>query len=268
MLPITSAIRAVLIRTRKHIRMQTKTKGLVIKEQTIGESDRLITVLTAEYGIVKAFVRKAKSIRSQNLSATSVFAYSEFTLYRSKEAYVVDNATAIEIFFDLRNDIEAFALAQYFAQLTYFLSAQEQPAPEMLRLVLNALHLLCKGEKEHKLIKSVVELRIMALAGYMPNILACYRCGEYESDIMYFDVSEGCIYCKDCFRNNAIEMPLTVVKAIRYICLVDLKKIFSFNIGDENMRILSEISEKYLLSRIDARLTTLDFYKRLFDNYG
>ena len=56
--------------------MQTKTKGLVIKEQTIGESDRLITVLTAEYGLVKAFVRKAKSIRSQTLSATSVFALS------------------------------------------------------------------------------------------------------------------------------------------------------------------------------------------------
>lgn len=248
--------------------MQTKTKGLVIKEQTIGESDRLITVLTAEYGLVKAFVRKAKSIRSQNLSATSVFAYSEFTLYRSREAYVVDNATAIEIFFDLRNDLESLSLAQYFAQLTYFLSAQEQPAPEMLRLILNALHLLCKGEKSHKLIKAAVELRMMTLGGYMPDILACYRCGEYESDIMYFDVEEGCIYCKDCCRNNAIEMPLTVVKAIRYICLVDLKKIFSFNISDENMNILSDISEKYLLSRVESKLTTLDFYKRLFENYG
>ena len=61
--------------------MQTKTQGLVIREQTVGESDRLVTLLTADYGLVKAFVRRAKNIKSNNVSATSLFAYSEFTLY-------------------------------------------------------------------------------------------------------------------------------------------------------------------------------------------
>lgn len=243
--------------------MQTKTKGLVIREQTVGESDKLITVLTADYGLIKAFVRKAKTIKSQNLSATSLFAYSEFSLYRSREAYVVDNAIPIEVFFDLRGDIQTLSLAQYFAQATYFMASEEQPAPEMLRLLLNSLHLLCKGEKSHMLIKSAFEFRLMTLSGYMPDILACYRCGEYETDIMYFDIDEGCIYCKDCYRNNAIEVPLTVIKAIRFICLVDMGKVFSFNISESNMDLLSSISEKYLLSRIDTKLTTLDFYKAI-----
>lgn len=243
--------------------MQTKTQGLVIREQTVGESDRLVTLLTADYGLVKAFVRRAKKIKSNNVSATSLFAYSEFTLYRSREAYVVDNAVANEVFFDLRKDINALSLAQYFVQLAYFLCAEEQPAPDTLRLLLNALHLLCKGKKSHKLIKSVVELRMLALGGYMPNLLACYRCGTYESEVMYFDVQEGCIYCKDCFRNNALIAPLGVITAMRYICLSDLGKVFSFNIGEENMNILSDITEKYTLSRIDGRLTTLDFYKAI-----
>ena len=243
--------------------MQTKTQGLVIREQTVGESDRLVTLLTADYGLVKAFVRRAKNIKSNNVSATSLFAYSEFTLYRSREAYIVDNAVANEVFFDLRKDINALSLAQYFVQLAYFLCAEEQPAPDTLRLLLNALHLLCKGKKSHKLIKSVVELRMLALGGYMPNLLACYRCGTYESEVMYFDVQEGCIYCKDCFRNNALTAPLGVITAMRYICLSDLGKVFSFNIGEENMNILSDITEKYTLSRIDGRLTTLDFYKAI-----
>ena len=243
--------------------MQTKTQGLVIREQTVGESDRLVTLLTADYGLVKAFVRRAKNIKSNNVSATSLFAYSEFMLYRSREAYVVDNAVANEVFFDLRKDINALSLAQYFVQLAYFLCAEEQPAPDTLRLLLNALHLLCKGKKSHKLIKSVVELRMLALGGYMPNLLACYRCGTYESEVMYFDVQEGCIYCQDCFRNNALTAPLGVITAMRYICLSDLGKVFSFNIGEENMNILSDITEKYTLSRIDGRLTTLDFYKAI-----
>ena len=243
--------------------MQTKTQGLVIREQTVGESDRLVTLLTADYGLVKAFVRRAKSIKCHNVSATSLFAYSEFTLYRSREAYVVDNAVANEVFFDLRKDINALSLAQYFVQLAYFLCAEEQPAPDTLRLLLNALHLLCKGKRPPAIIKSAVEMRMMALGGYMPDILACYRCGTYESEVMYFDVQEGCIYCQDCFRNNALTAPLGVITAMRYICLSDLGKVYSFNIGEENMNILSDITEKYTLSRIDGRLTTLDFYKAI-----
>lgn len=243
--------------------MKLECKGIIIREQTVGESDKLVTLLSDEYGLIKAFVRKAKSIKSNNMSSTSLFAYGDYTLYRTKDAYVIENATPIEVFFDLRKDIEALSLAQYFAQLTYYLGHEEQPSHEMLRLILNALHLLCKGSKSHKLIKCAVELRMLALGGYMPDLLACYRCGTYESDIMYFDIQEGCIYCKDCYRNNAVTTPLSVITAMRYICLVDIGKVFSFNVSDENMDILSCAIEKYLLSRVEGRLTTLEFYKTI-----
>ena len=126
--------------------MQTTVKGLIIKEQTIGESDRLVTLLSDEFGLVRAFVRRAQNYKNSNLSATSLFAYGEYKLYRGKDAFVIDNARPIEMFFALRQDLERLALAQYFAQLTYYLGAEEQPSHEMLRLILNALHLLCKGE--------------------------------------------------------------------------------------------------------------------------
>ena len=245
--------------------MQTKTKGLIIREQSIGESDRLVTLLTDDFGLIKAFVRRAKSYKNQNLSSTSLFVYGEFTLYKGKDAYVIDNASPIEVFFDLRGDIEKLALAQYFAQLVYFTGSEEQPSHDMLRLVLNALHLLCKGKRPPAIIKSAVEMRMMALGGYMPDILACYRCGTYESDIMYFDVQEGCIYCKDCYRNDALEAPLGVITAVRFICLSDISKVFSFNLSNDNINILSDICEKYILSRVDGRLTALEFYKGLFN---
>ena len=58
--------------------MKFTTKGLVIREQTIGESDRLVTLLTADYGLVRAFVRGAKQMKNRLASSTSLFAYSEF----------------------------------------------------------------------------------------------------------------------------------------------------------------------------------------------
>ncbi len=243
--------------------MKTTTKGLVIREQTIGESDRLVTLLTADWGLVRAFVRGAKQTKSRLASSTSLFAYSEFSLYRGRDAFVVDNATPIEVFFDLRKDIVKLALAQYFAQLSFELATEEQPAAEMLSVILNSLHLLCNSDKDLRIIKSAVELRLLSLGGYMPNILACANCSTYETDLMYFDTMDGCIYCENCGKAGAIPCSKNVITAIRFVCLTEPKKIFSFTLSEENMEILSTIIEKYLISHLQKRFPTLEFYKGL-----
>ncbi|MCH5320953.1 MAG: DNA repair protein RecO [Eubacterium sp.] len=239
----------------------TSTKGLVIREQTIGESDRLVTLLTADYGLVRAFVRGAKQMKNRLASSTSLFAYSDFTLYRGRDAFVVDNASPVEVFFDLRKDIERLAIAQYFAQLAYELGEEEQPSAEMLSVLLNSLHLLCNSSKDMRVIKSAVEFRLLSLGGYMPNILACANCSTYETDMMFFDTLDGCIYCENCGKVGAIPCPKNVITAIRFICLTEPKKIFSFSLSENNLDLLSDISEKYLLSRIQKKLPTLEFYK-------
>lgn len=243
--------------------MRISTKGLVIREQTTGESDRLVTLLTADYGLVRAFVRRAKQMKSRMNSATSLFAYGDFSLYRSKDAFVVDDAVATEVFFGLRKDIERLSLAQYFAQLAFELGAEEQPCEELLKLTLNSLHLLCKGEKSLMQIKAVFELRAMCLGGYMPGILACDNCGTYETPLMYFDTLEGKIYCENCPKTGAIPLPKTVITAVRFICLTEPSKIFSFSLSDENMKLLSDVAEKYMLSRVQRKLSALEFYKGL-----
>lgn len=243
--------------------MQISTKGLVIKEQTIGESDRLVTLLTADYGLIKAFVRRAKQAKSRLNSATTLFAYSDFVLYRAKDAFSVNDAVPVEVFFDLRRDIERLSLAQYFAQLAYEMSAEEQPQQELLRLLLNSLHLLCRGEKKLILIKSVFELRALCLGGYMPSVLACDTCGTYETDFMYFDTLEGKIYCENCGRNGAILVPKNVITAIRFICLTEPNKIFSFTLDDNNLKLLNNITEKYMMLCVNRSLSALEFYKGL-----
>ena len=97
--------------------MQRKTQGLVIKEQAVGESDRLVTVLTKDEGVVRAFARRAKQLKDSKNAATGLLCYSRFTLSKGKSAYNISEAFPIEVFFDLRKDITRLALAQYFCQL-------------------------------------------------------------------------------------------------------------------------------------------------------
>ena len=178
--------------------MQLKTQGLIIKEQTVGESDRLVTILTRDEGVVRAFARRAKNLKDSKNAGTGLLCYSRLKLSRGRDTYNVNEAFPIEVFFDLRRDITALALAQYFCQLAVELVPEGVESADFLRLVLNALHFLCRGTRPQAVLKAIVELRMLSEAGYMPSIAYCAHCGASESERMYFKVNRGEIYCNSC----------------------------------------------------------------------
>ena len=68
------------------------TSGLILKEMDYRENDTLITILTKDLGVVFARARGAKRSRSHIAAPTGLFAYSNLTLYRSKDKFTLDSA--------------------------------------------------------------------------------------------------------------------------------------------------------------------------------
>ncbi len=242
--------------------MHLNTVGLVIKENTTGENDRIVTLLTKESGVIRAFVRGAKNIRNNSMSATQLLGYSSFSIYRGKDAYIIDEAQPIEVFFNLRGDIERLSLAQYFCELACELAPQEMQAEEYLSLILNSLHLLSVSKRPQPFLKAVTELRILCLSGYMPNLVACEECGEFCDEYMFFNAREGVLHCKKC-GGYGEKLGMGVVTAMRHICYSEPKKIYSFTLSDDSLSTLSRITEKYLMEQIQHRFKTLVFYKSI-----
>ncbi len=244
--------------------MRTNTNGLILKEQNIGEKDKLVTVLTRHNGLVRAFVHGAKSFKNRKNSATGMFCYSKISLYKSKDTYIIDEAEPIESFFGLREDLDKISLAQYFGELSLCLVQEEEPAEEYLRLILNSLHFLSHGTLPNEQIKAITELRMLGIAGFMPNLISCDRCGEYETDTMYFDLENGLLYCENCMPSTALlPLSLSLVRAMRHICFSDFERIYSFKMEKNALSDLSYITEKYLLATLSRGFKTLDFYNNI-----
>lgn len=251
--------------------MQINTDGLIVKEQNIGESDRLVTVLTREEGILRAFVRGAKRMKSRNASSTQLLCYSRLSIYKGRDTYVIDEAQPEEVFFPLRQDMEKLSLAQYFCELSMSLVPENAEAGDFLRLVLNGLYFLSSGKRPASLIKAVVEMRMLSLAGYMPDLIYCQGCGTYEADEMYFLPRQGTLYCGDCYRkaqrSHGIAMNRGVTTALRHTIYADFSKLFAFSLPEEGRKRLAYLSERYLLSQLDRQFATLQFYHQIFPEY-
>ncbi len=253
--------------------MQIHTEGLVVRESIVGENDRLVTVLTREQGVLRAFARRAKQSRSRQLSSTQLLCYSRFTIYHARDKYIIDDAQPIAVFFDLRKDLERLSLAQYFCELACALAPEQAAAGDFLRLVLNALHFLSKGLRPNGLLKSVVEMRMLSLAGYMPNLVACTQCGCYEAQEMLFLPLDGILYCRACWeqlppkdrQTPSVALGRGTLTALRHTIYADFEKLFSFQLPPPALKHLGEVTEWYLLHTLSRTFSTLDFYHQMRD---
>ena len=240
--------------------MKTVTDALVIKEMKMGEADRLITLLTKDNGIIKAYASGAGNIKSKRGSGTGLLAYSNFSLSKKGDTYRVTEATPIKLFFGTNSDIETLAVSQYFCELCLVFEPTGEKAEEFLRLILNSLYFITEKKKNLYMIKALTEMRVAAISGYCPSLVACEECGAFEDDIMYFNIENGTLYCSKC-NKDAVNIPLnkTLVSAIRHIVFSGLSELYSFKIPDSDAKTLSDITEKYIVFQTDHRFTTLKF---------
>lgn len=243
------------------------TDGIVIKETNIGESDRVVTLLTRQLGIIRAFVTNARKITNKNSAASSLLCYGTYTVYKTKDAYRISESEPKEMFFKLRSDIEKLAVAQYLCELSSFHSPLEEPAEDFLRLLLNSLHFLTEDRLKPLLIKSITEFRLSVLCGYMPDFVACGNCACYENDKMFFLIDEGRVLCGNCYVPNEREISFlidkTLMATIRHILYSDFAKLYAFNLPDEYVSYLNKISEKYIISKTEQTFKTLNFLHSL-----
>lgn len=245
--------------------MYLTVKGLVLRVTAYNDTDSILSVLTAEHGKLTVKARGLRRKNSPLTAACQLLAYSEFTLFEYKGFYTVNEASTIELFRGLRKDLQKLSLGTYFAQVAELVCQEDTPDPQLQSLILNCLFALSKLDVSQMYAKAVFELRTACLAGYEPDLSGCFYCGHSLPD--RFDISEGHLACSGCRITGAggIHMPLTAgtLDAMRYICNCNIKKIFSFQLGDASLEQLSQISESYLLTQLERGFSTLDFYKTL-----
>ena len=247
-----------------------KVNGLIIREVSVGDSDKLITVLTDTMGKITVSCKGVRNIKSKRIAASQLFSYGELMLSVRAGRYYLSDAMVENSFFELNTSLEKLSLAQYFCQVVSCVTVENEDQRDILSLILNSLYVLCHTNKEPDFVKAVFEMRLCALVGFCPDLSACQGCGFDFSTLekgAYLDIGDGCILCSDCLlsdgqNDSLVPLDRHILDAIRYIVNAPPKKIFSFAFSDDQKSAgeLSDVTEKYLRYHLDRGFETLDFY--------
>ncbi|MDK2811052.1 MAG: repair protein RecO [Petroclostridium sp.] len=243
-----------------------RTQALVIKETNVGEADKIITLFARGKGKVQASARGARSPRSRLIAGTQFLCYGDFILYKGKELYRVSQSEVIENFYNIRNSIEKLSYATYFVELASEAIDEGYANNNLLKLLLNTLHMLSATNKEPRLLKIIYELRLMSIIGYAPNLIVCTNCGSNEQK-MYFNSAAGGLVCTNCLpklkSRNSLMLSEGALYAMRYILYSELNKIFSFEVSPKVQDELDAITKDFLLTHIGKEFKTLKYLENI-----
>ena len=247
--------------------MHIVTKGIVLRETNYKEADKLLTVLTAEGGKRTVKARGCRRKGSALAAASQLLAYSDMTLFEYRDYYTLNEGSTVALFRHVREDLEKLALGSYFAEVTEAVAEEGIPEPELLSLLLNSLYALDALDRPLPLVKAAFELRLLCAAGYAPLADECGVCGAQSPESPCLNLSEGVLHCAACrdAAGEGISMPLSpgALAALRYILRSDPRRLFSFRLEGDGLRLLGDAAEAFLLTQLERGFKTLDFYKQI-----
>ena len=244
---------------------KTVLRGIVLRETETKETDKILTVLTPQLGRISVIARGARRKNSRIAAASQLLAYSEMTVFQKGNWYFLDEASTLELFDGVRQDLVLLSLASYFAELTESVTDEGQDAAEIVPLLGNALYALGTLHKEPRLVKTAYELRLLALSGFEPLCDGCAVCGRTEPEQPRLDVVRGTVHCAACKEKGGLSLPLTqgALAALRYILNCPAKKLYSFTLPPQEMALLAHAAEAFAASQLERSFRTLDYYKTI-----
>lgn len=239
-------------------------KGLVLRSVKYGESDKLITVLTEE-GKIFFKARGIRSITSKNAAGCAPFVYSEFVLDQRGEKCYLRKASPLYSTIRQGADLKEIALASYFAEVSEDVARDAETGKAVLRLLMNALYLISKGDRPLDLIKAVFEMRLLAANGLNPRLNECCVCEKASESFpsLFFRLVEGDLVCPQCISSEDTEyirVSRDVISLCRHSVEESEQKAYAVLLPDALLKDFARFTQKYLINQLERKYKTLDFY--------
>lgn len=204
--------------------------AIVLRSWPFGESDKIVSFLTAEYGKVTGIAKGAKRSRRRFVNSLEPFSLVQLSFQDRPQRSLafIDACELLRPLKVLTTSLERIAYASYIVEIADVLVGErEENRPLFEHLKEGLFWLEERGPSQSFL--AFFELKLLRLVGYQPGLEWCRRCGSARTmasrGIWRFSVRDGGILCASCstFRKEAIPLSGETLDA-----LVEMQKATVF----------------------------------------
>ncbi|MDF2718732.1 MAG: repair protein RecO [Paenibacillus sp.] len=247
--------------------MLVRVEGIVIRSIDYGEGDKILTLFSKEAGKISIMARGAKKLKSRHSAIAQLFTYGEFNCYKTGSMGTLNNGEIWNAYHRLKEDIHKTAYAAYLMELTErMLGENERNAPlfEQLKAALDAMD----EDKDLQIVTNIYEMKMLAIAGYMPELNECVSCGAQEGAMM-LSVAMGGTVCSRCRHADPGALVVTegTLKLLRLFLHMDIRRLGKTEVKDATKSQLKHCIRQLLDAHVDVKWKSRNFIDQM-DKYG
>ncbi|MEX2100469.1 MAG: DNA repair protein RecO [Acidimicrobiia bacterium] len=176
-----------------------RDQGVVLRTIKLGETDRIVTVLTQGHGKIRAVakgIRKPGSRFGARLEPTTHVALQ---CYRGRsDLDIVTQTETIDANRALREHYGCLTHSVSMLEATDQVAQERELNPALYRMLVGALRTL--AAEPSPLVSAAFFWKLLSLEGFHPMLDTCARCGDESGPFTAFDVEEGGVLCEQCGR--------------------------------------------------------------------
>jgi DNA repair protein RecO (recombination protein O) len=148
--------------------------GINLKVMPMGEYDRLLTLLTQEFGLIRAIAPGSRKHQSSLRGRSELFVVNQLLIVKGRSLDKIVQAESLESYTKLSQDLRKLTASQYLAELTLSQALTDHPQVELfclLREHLRRLESLPASATLACLVHGTFHL--LVLAGLAPRVHVC-----------------------------------------------------------------------------------------------
>jgi DNA repair protein RecO (recombination protein O) len=149
--------------------------GIILKGMPLGEADRLLTILSPEYGLIRAVAPGARKHKSRLRGRSELFVVNQLLIVKGRSLDKITQAETLESYPKLSRDLGKLTASQYLAELVLCLALSEQPQAELYELLNEHLRRVEQVANSEPLIAHLAQavFHLLAIAGIAPEVHRC-----------------------------------------------------------------------------------------------
>lgn len=236
-----------------------RCRAVVLSTLDYGESDKVATLLTDERGRLSAFANGARKSKRRFAGVLEPFTLIDARLVQTRGDLVrLEGAEVLDSFGELRLDIARVARASYAVELLRELCRDHEPHPDLFALLVRLLEALARrGAGAEGLMR--FELAALAMAGLMPRLDRCARCGRPPGTDSLFDPEHGGLVCPGCAAGMSARMSPAAARALAALQQEGGWSALPAHLRAEARGLLT----RFVSHHLGKRLKTLDFMREV-----
>ena len=164
---------------------QLKTKAIVLGRLNYRETDRLLTVLTPDYGKLSLIAKGARAMKSKLAGGIELFSINDIGFMTGKgEMHTLTSSRLDTYYPNILKDMARVQLGYDLLRLVNKLT-EDQPGEEYFRLLQLTLATLNDDRIGTEVVKLWFLAQLISVSGHKPNLLTDAGGGELLADLDY-----------------------------------------------------------------------------------